>query len=456
MATGPDLSWRTILLAAPAVTAPLVLLVLVLGLLGHVDGAGIWAGLVLAVAAGLVLAWRRVQTEGRVGAFIDALADGANPATLPGPGLGWPMRRLAARWAEREARLAGAAVTQSRLLDLLPDPLLQLGPGRMVVAANRAAAEILGPGLAGRPLEAVLRDPKVLDLVGAVLDGTARGEAEFALTRPVARDFLVRVARLSERADDGTLAVLTLSELTERKRLEAMRVDFVANASHEIRTPLAALAGYIETLRGPAREDAAARERFLGIMAGQVERMTRLVADLLSLSRIELHEHAAPSDPVALAPLLARVAEGLAWKAEKREMRVALDVADDLPPVLGDAGEVEQVFQNLLDNAIKYGAPGTEVRVEARLGAEGPRGMARRGPAVAVAFSDRGPGIAREHLPRLTERFYRVDAARSRDMGGTGLGLAIVKHIVSRHRGHLAIESAPGQGSTFTVHLPTA
>ena len=231
-----------------------------------------------------------------------------------------------------------------------------------------------------------------------------------------------------------------------------MRADFIANASHELRTPLATLTGFIDTLLGPARDDAEARERFLTIMHQQAGRMTRLVEDLLSLSRIELNEHVVPRDRVALRPLLADLAEALALRAGGRGMRISLAVPDDLPDVLGDRDELAQLFQNLFDNAIKYGRAGTEITVVAesarRVEPERPAT-----PSVAVAVRDRGDGIAREHLSRLTERFYRVDTARSREMGGTGLGLAIVKHIVNRHRGALDIESTPGLGSAFTVRL---
>ncbi|MFA5120445.1 sensor histidine kinase, partial [Zavarzinia sp.] len=230
------------------------------------------------------------------------------------------------------------------------------------------------------------------------------------------------------------------------------------NASHEIRTPLAALAGYIETLQGPARDDTTARERFLKTMAAQVERMARLVSDLLSLSRIELTEHTPPADPVELGPIVRRVVTGLDFRAKAKQATVELALPADLPAVLGDEGELEQVFTNLIDNAIKYGRQGGKVRVEARVLDRVPARAGWPGNAtpVAVAITDEGPGISREHLPRLTERFYRVDTARSRDMGGTGLGLAIVKHIVNRHRGAMTIDSTVGKGTTFTVYLPMA
>jgi two-component system, OmpR family, phosphate regulon sensor histidine kinase PhoR len=233
-----------------------------------------------------------------------------------------------------------------------------------------------------------------------------------------------------------------------------MRADFIANASHELRTPLTTLTGFIETLRGPAREDAEARERFLAIMQQQAARMTRLVEDLLALSRIELNEHLMPQGRVALGPLLRHLGDTLELRAGERGMRILLDVPPDLPEVLGDRDELAQLFQNLLDNAIKYGRAKSEITVAAtetrRAHDVGPS------PFIAIAVRDHGEGIAREHLPRLTERFYRIDTARSREMGGTGLGLAIVKHILNRHRGFLEIDSTLGTGSVFTVYLRSA
>jgi two-component system, OmpR family, phosphate regulon sensor histidine kinase PhoR len=231
-----------------------------------------------------------------------------------------------------------------------------------------------------------------------------------------------------------------------------MRADFVANAGHELKTPLASLVGFIETLLGAARDDAAARERFLGIMRGEAGRMTRLVDDLLSLSRIELNEHVAPTSRVALTPLIEQVADALELRAADRGMRLSLAVPEDLPDVQGDEDELAQVFQNLIDNAIKYGKPQTEITIAARVAEQRPAANS----LVRIAVTDRGDGIPSEHIPRLTERFYRVDTARSRELGGTGLGLAIVKHILKRHRGRLEISSTLGVGSTFTVVLQSA
>jgi len=281
-----------------------------------------------------------------------------------------------------------------------------------------------------------------------------RGEpvrsVEFALAGPIERVLRAHFARVGEPALDGAAAILTLHDVTALKRSEQMRADFIANAGHELKTPLATLIGFIETLLGPAREDVVARERFLGIMREQAQRMARLVDDLLSLSRIELNEHVAPTDRVALAPVIDEVARGLELRAAERGIRITRALPADLPEVQGDRDELAQIFQNLLDNAVKYGRPHSEIEVSGGTRSELATDLVR------VAVADQGEGIPSEQLPRLTERFYRVDTARSRELGGTGLGLAIVKHILNRHRGRLDITSTIGQGSTFTVWLRAA
>lgn len=364
------------------------------------------------------------------------------------------------RWArsvraEIKAR-DGALESARSVLATLPEPLLLLDADRRVVRANTSATMLFGERIEGRDLAGALRHPAVLAATDQVLKGDATRTVEFELTSPVERHLRAVVARLMPEAE-GAAAVLILHDLTELKRTERLRADFVANASHELRTPLATLVGFIETLRGPAREDTAARDRFLGIMAEQGARMTRLVEDLLSLSRIEMNEHRAPTEAVDVATALRQAADPLEPRAKARGMRFVFDLASDLPPVAGDPDELVQVFQNLFDNALKYGDQGTAIEIVARPSTRALTG-ARPGErgGIAIAVRDHGAGIAHEHIPRLTERFYRVDAARSRALGGTGLGLAIVKHIVSHHRGAFEIDSELGQGSVFTVHLPVA
>lgn len=337
------------------------------------------------------------------------------------------------------------------ILANLPDPLMMLDRRRRIVRANPAAGRLFGGVLAGRALTDVLRSPALVDATDAVLAGAPDQSVEFTVPGGLEQYFQANVAGLPTPAPDGTVAIVSLHDLTGIKRAEQMRADFVANASHELRTPLSSLLGFIETLSGPARDDEDARLRFLPIMDQQAQRMSRLIEDLLSLSRIEMQEHTPPTGRTDLKRLLRGVASSLEHKAREKNMSIEV-AADDAPPVIGDQDELAQVFQNLIDNAVKYGRAETKVTVAAQASQTASARLGRE--AVAVTVSDRGEGIAREHLPRLTERFYRVDTARSRQLGGTGLGLAIVKHIVSRHRGALEIKSQEGSGSTFSVYLP--
>jgi two-component system phosphate regulon sensor histidine kinase PhoR len=369
-------------------------------------------------------------------------------------GCWWLMRH---GFGDRVARsrpfpVRGTEVPQD-LLDQLPDPIILLNAAREIVAVNAPARDALGIELLGRDLALSLRHPDVLATVEAVLSGGFPVLQEVILPVPVARTFTLHAAELPASADPQTpRVVLLLRDETRAKRAEQSRADFVANASHELRSPLAALIGLIETLRGPASDDAAARDRFLIIMQTEALRMTRLVEDLMSLSRVEINEHVPPRNRVDLRELLASVADTLAIRAEQRQMKIELDLSDDLPEVIGDMDQLTQVFHNLVDNAVKYGPAGTHIRIVARPADRLP-GLHAAGVSVAVV--DEGDGIEPIHLPRLTERFYRADKGRSRQLGGTGLGLAIAKHIVNRHRGRLSIESTLGKGSTFTVLLPS-
>ncbi|MBA4099402.1 MAG: hypothetical protein C0484_21860 [Rhodospirillum sp.] len=351
------------------------------------------------------------------------------------------------------------------VLEAVPLAILVVDRRRDILWANDRTRQLLGEAVAGRSLMGVLRHPPLIDALDQVMGsqsqdlasavGATVGAIEGVET-PIGRDRLL-IADLKRLDADRVL--IALKDASAEHRLERLRSDFIANVSHELKTPIATLMGFIETLRGPAKGDLDAHERFLGIMHEQAGRMSRLVADLLSLSRIELNEHARPSGGVELSDVIGRVANALSLRAADRNMRIELP-ASSMGRAVGDTEELTQVFQNLIDNAIKYGRPGTAVTLTAthivdpvEIKAHLP-GLRRAKAMIAVAVADYGEGIAREHIPRLTERFYRVDAARSRDLGGTGLGLAIVKHVVNRHRGSLEIESAPGEGSVFTVYLP--
>ncbi len=350
------------------------------------------------------------------------------------------------RAASGQIRPCQNEVLLGAMIDALPEAIFVVDAEAHAVAANPAARAVLPALRLGEPLSRGLRAPDVLDALERVLAGGRDEKVAWVERAPVECWFEAHVAPLRVPGFEPA-AVISLRDLTEARRVERMRVDFIANASHELRTPLASLLGFVETLQGPAREDSAARERFLGIMREQAQRMARLVDDLLSLSRIEQHLHLRPDTPVDFTMLVAHICDTLAPMAEENGLAMDVDLSQSVV-VPGDRDELARVVENLVENAIKYGRPDGEAprAVEISL-----RGF---GSAAAFTVRDHGPGIAREHIPRLTERFYRVDAGKSRAKGGTGLGLAIVKHIVLRHRGKLTIDSEPGAGAVFRVILP--
>ena len=369
--------------------------------------------------------------------------------------LGADVARLLRRMQEREALVGQLQRADESIVQRLPDPLLVLGADRAVRRTNTAARAAFGG-----EMSAVLRQPALRAAIDrAYAQGTTQS-VDLSLAVPMPRELQASVIPLDPPLADGGRAVVLLSDRTRERAVERMRADFVANSSHELRTPLASLIGFIDTLRGPARDDPPAQARFLGIMAEQAERMNRLLDDLLSLSRIELNEHQAPLGAVDMHGLILRMMAELEPRVASRRITMAADIAPDLPPVRGDADQLVQVLQNLLDNAVKYGREGGTIRIAARqTGGANPPSSDGRWPArpgMLVSVADNGPGIAKMHLPRLTERFYRIDKGRSRAVGGTGLGLAIVKHVVNRHRGQMLVESEEGQGTTFTIWLPLA
>ena len=344
------------------------------------------------------------------------------------------------------------AGVEEQILNALSEPVIILDGSRSILLANEAAHNTLGVTQVGRDLSLGLRHPTVLDAVDTALANNRVESVEVSFHGNVSRTFRAHVTVVpGEGQKDGRRVVLFLQDVTALKRADIVRADFVANVSHELRSPLAALVGFIETLQGSARDDAEAQNRFLNIMQTEAQRMTRLIVDLLSLSAVESNEHVPPEGEVDVMPAVRSVVDTLSSQLNENENPIELDFPETLPTVLGDRDELTQVFLNLLDNAMKYGGPDKPIHVSAKLVERIPE---TGGPGVSIAFKDMGEGINPEQLPRLTARFFRVDKGRSRALGGTGLGLAIVKHIVSRHRGHFAIESTPQQSSTFTVTLP--
>ncbi|MBB4210556.1 two-component system phosphate regulon sensor histidine kinase PhoR [Rhodothalassium salexigens DSM 2132] len=369
-------------------------------------------------------------------------------------------REAAARLRTRLAKSLKGPL-RAHVVEGVADPLLLLSPDKEIRVANRAARQLFGDHIEGRAVALHLRDPAALEAIDEAIELGASARLEVAFSRPADRTHVVSIARVENHStaqprllgfnEPDFYIVVTFHDITQAKLAEQMRVDFVANASHELRTPLSSLIGFIETLESMDERDPEAQARFLSIMHSEADRMVRVIDDLLSLSRIELDRHVQPRGRVDLARLIDDVLKSQTHDAEARHMTLEADLPGDLPAVRGDRDQLFQVFQNLVRNAIKYANEGSTVTVRGRPLDRVPESGE---PGASVQVIDRGEGIPEEHLPRLTERFYRVDTARSRRIGGTGLGLAIVKHIVTRHRGNLTIASTLGQGTTVTVSLP--
>ncbi len=447
----------TALMAGPGIVA-----VIVLAAFSGWRGPPVAMAIFLIVASAMLVAAIYLRDLATLARYVRGLGPAAGERERPPRPIGEAGRWLAGliaklqhRWRQHDRGQARRLDDARSIMEVIGDPLLVLTADRAVASANGAALRLFGTRTEGRDLAAVLRQPEVLAAVDQVLAGGEPKTIAYTSPVPVERVFEAHISPFSsatdgERGNSTDPAVLvSLHDITKIKRAEQMRADFVANASHELRTPLSALTGFIETLSGPARDDPDARDRFLAIMGQQTERMSRLVHDLLSLSHIELDEHTPPQARCDLRRIIGTVIAVLEIKAKDRQMTIIVDGPDDLPEVPGDPDQLTQVFQNLLSNAITYGRTGTDLTIHLR-----PASTAGIARGVAVSVRDRGEGIPGEHLPRLTERFYRVDPARSRALGGTGLGLAIVKHIVNRHRGRLTVESEVGEGTTFTVFLP--
>jgi two-component system phosphate regulon sensor histidine kinase PhoR len=429
-----------------------------LAVLAAFQWADFWpavAGIVvcLLTACAFALVWGRdldllTDSVRRVASDDDGPVTERENAVMMGA-LGREIERLSRRLATRAKVQELHRLADTLILERLPDPVIVLARDRSVRRTNANARSAFGDDL-----PAVLRNPAVRSAIERALATKQSQTAEVVLRAPVPRDLYATVVPMDPPLADGGQALVVLSDRTRERAVERMRADFVANVSHELRTPLASLIGFVETLRGPAADDPPAQQRFLKIMAEQGARMNRLIDDLLSLSRVELTEHQVPSEPLDLTELIQRMAAGFEPRLAERNVQLAVRIDADLPIVAGDADQMAQVLQNLLDNGLKYGRDGGVLSLDVVVAEPGNRWPSRRGIVVAVA--DQGAGIPKEHLPRLTERFYRVDKGRSRAVGGTGLGLAIVKHIVNRHRGQLLIESEVGKGTTVSVWLPLA
>jgi two-component system phosphate regulon sensor histidine kinase PhoR len=401
------------------------------------------------LVAGLVLAALAVfgglQPSRAIAAFVCIAAAALVPWQVHDPA------------ASRETELGANPVETAAAYAIIagmPDPNVLLDRAGRVIHLNAAAAQLV-PALRKNELaQFALRSPEIVTALREAIATRETRRATYLNHVPVDRWMELIITPVPVPTAFGGIdhcMLLTFHDQTPLRRVEEMRADFVANASHELRTPLAALSGFIDTLQGPARDDPGARDRFLGIMHAQATRMARLIDDLLSLSRVELSAHVRPDTLVDLIPIVRQVVDGLEPLAVERQVDIEVSLPNTPVMIAGDREELLRLFENLIENALKYGASGGRIVVSSMMDAA-PDGV----PEFRVVVRDFGPGIAPEHLPRLTERFYRVDVGDSRAQGGTGLGLSLVKHILNRHHGRLLIESVPGQGASFTAGFPPA
>lgn len=455
-------SFNTLLKAALVVTSPALVVLgldVVLGVLSL--SQMMYAYVVIFLATGLLI-YPFLSNVSSLTHYVNEIAQDKRVAAPDLSFLGSTaelsdsLKKLQASWDVKKKQMETIITEREILVDTLPDILIMVNDDRKIVRTNRAARAIFGQNLAGKQLKDVIPNRPLLDSVGSVIGDLRGREIEFRIEDPVVRDFLAIIERFPVPTAGGISTVITMNDITELKSVEQMRADFVANASHELRTPLASIKGFVETLLGPAKDDEPARLEFLQIMLEQADRMQQLIGDLLSLSKIEMNVHAVPIEPADLSAVLRKSIEHCRRMADEKNVRLVLNLHDNLPMVKGEANELSQVAHNLISNAIKYGHADSDVTITAKVTSELPQDINMRNLTRVIALSvrDQGDGIPKQHLPRLMERFYRVDSARTRQVGGTGLGLAIVKGIVQRHRGAIEIDSVVGEGTCFTIYLP--
>jgi two-component system phosphate regulon sensor histidine kinase PhoR len=405
---------------------------------------------IILLAAGLALCALVVLADLSLARAVAVFICIAAAALVP-----WRLHHVVASRDDARAVTPVESAAVSAVVAGMPDPAVLLDRAGRVIHLNAAVAQ-LAPALRKNELaQFALRSPEIITALREAIATSEPRRTTYLDQVPVDRWMELIITPVPVPTLFGgteKCMLMTFHDQTPLRRVEEMRADFVANASHELRTPLAALSGFIDTLQGPAKEDAKARERFLGIMHTQATRMARLIDDLLSLSRVELSAHVRPDASVDIVPIIRQVADGLEPLARERQVEIEIDLPTEPVTIAGDREELLRLFENLIENALKYGASGGRVIVSLIHATSGEGGA----PEVRILVRDFGPGIAPEHLPRLTERFYRVDVGDSRAQGGTGLGLSLVKHILNRHRGRLLIESVPKNGAVFTACFPQA
>lgn len=454
---------RLIRASSLILTIPLMMLLLY-GIYGKLDIKDMFYGAVIAFLVSLIIVRPYYGDLSALTAYVELLARNQK-AKAPALSflsnftkLSEAVGQLHHSWEEKKLQLESLVIESKILFDLLPDILITLDEDLRIIRTNSAAHNSFKRRMTQQLLEEVIPNPLLLNFVKWVLHDKKGKDLELYLPS-LNRYYIVRIEKFPIPSPGGIAIIIIMHDVTESKNTEKMLSDFVANASHEIRTPLASLIGFVELLQTTAKDDRDAQDQFLKIMAEQGERMSRLVSDLLSLSKIEMNANTPPSDTVDIAHAIQAAIQQNQWNSQERNISIVVNIEDALPVITGDSNELVQLFTNLISNAVKYGYPHSIVTISAGICDTIPRevtSMERLEKMLFVSVQDQGEGIENEHLPRLTERFYRVDNARTRKskVGGTGLGLSIVKHILRRHKGELGIESTIGIGSRFTAYLP--
>ncbi len=458
----PTISIKTLLRTLVILSIPVLVVLLVLLLNDEI-------GLVhFLLGYGFVLLFSAIMLQpvlSNLAALTDYVLDLSQDKKTKAPDLGVlniasdlssALVQLQRNWQEKKHQMESIITEREILVDTLPDMLIMTDEDLGIVRTNRSARLMFGQNLAGKHLQDIFESDVLINAVITVIESLKGREVDFHITEPELRDIHAIIERFPIASKGGMAVIITLNDVTQLKRVQKMRADFVANASHEIRTPLTSIAGLVELLQGPAKDDKEAHPKFLAMMAEQAERMKNLISDLLSLSKIEMNAHSVPTGVVDIQRVVKHEKDHFEWAAKQKDITINIEAADNLSKVRGEENELKQVMHNLIGNAIKYGNQGSDVLVTARVTSDLPRdpNFVKTKRAMQITVRDEGEGIAKEHLPRLTERFYRVDSARTRKVGGTGLGLAIVKHILQRHRGVMKVESVVGEGSSFHVYLP--
>ena len=361
-------------------------------------------------------------------------------------------------WSEKTDELEAQTISDTAVLDTLPDPLMMIDENGIISGANLAARTLFGKNIREKSIDKIINSNNFIEAINRILREESESESLiFYVSKPIDQKLYAHIKKLPYISHGNAIAVISIYDLTKAMKIEKMQSDFVANASHELRTPLAIISGFIETLQTTAKNDTEAQDKFLAIMKEQAEYMSALIENLLSLSKIELMQDQLPSEKISLSKVVKEVVKALSLKAKDNQTEIQVFMDDNLPQITADYNQIKQVIQNLTDNAIKYGTPHNDILIKVEKVSKippAPNLKIQEGEAISISITNKGPKISDENLARLTERFYRMQEHKDKNIKGTGLGLSIAKQIIVRHRGNLTVKSNAYTGTTFTIYLP--